>query len=333
MKKGLSIAIVLFIVFIMYGLIGTAIFLTNKYTSDNRSNVKIESTPNNLFYQYSDTNNIFSWNIHNGKNVSFDSTKSGYIYYTFNDEDENKKQNQLLISKGDFHYWFRNNSEYSSNIFNGKVTERELDLGNDLRNKWGKNNTNYPASDIKNKYNIARRITLYSSDTGQDERTEHYSSYMDIYVNSNNKIIYALPKDIDTISYVTEDEVNTDAVQENKTTLVKMKYSNINNIIDSLDEPNYAIVTNNYENTKLTYVWYIFDNYYFYYTMQVDYYVKAAYIDKNTVRVPLAGSSISDSEYGIVNKDYIYYTNNELAKLFDGKEKKYNTETWITIDE
>ena len=43
--------------------------------------------------------------------------------------------------------------------------------------------------------------------------------------------------------------------------------------------------------------------------------------------------NISDFEYGIVNKDYIYYTNNELARLFNAKDKNYNLETWISIDE
>ena len=338
MKKGISIIIVAFIFLIMFGLIGAAMFLTNKSTSNNKSIVKKESTPNNLFYQYSDTNNIFSWILYNGKNISFDSTESGYSYYIFNNEDEDKKQNQLLISMGDFSFWFSNKLKYSTYVSNGRITEKKLDLGNDLRNKWSKNNIDYTDSDIKHKYDIERKVTLNSSYTDQYDRTEYYTdeyytSYMDIYVNSNNSIVYALPKDIRTISYVTKDEVNTDAVQGNKTMLEGKKNSNIDNIMDSLGEPNYAIVTNNYETTKLTYVWYIFDNYYFYYTLQEDYYLNGAYIEKNTLKAPLTGSSISDFEYGIVNKDYIYYTNNELARLFDAKEKKYNTETWISTDE
>lgn len=333
MKKGISIVIALFIILIMFGLIGTAMMLTNKSTSNNKSNVKEESTPNNLFYQYSDTNNIFSWNLYNGENASFDSTKSGYLYYILNIENENNKQNQLLISMSDFSFWFRNDLKYSSYVSNGSVTEEKLDLGNDLRNKWSKNNINYPASDITNKYNIERKVTLNSSYEEHYAPTTYYSAYMDIYVNSNNKVVYARPKDISTISYVTKDEVNTDAVRANKTMLESNNKSNVDDIIDSLGEPNYAVITNNHEGTKLTYVWYIFDNHYFYYTMNVRYYHESMLPGDEKIKDPLTGRSISNFEYGIVNKDYIYYTNNELARLFDAKEKKYSTETWISIDE
>ena len=333
--------IILFIFFIILGLFGFAMILTNKYTSNNTNNAtnfKNESTPTNLFYQYSDTDNIFSWNLYNGENASFDSTKSGYLYYIFNSENEKNKENQLLISKGDFSFWFNKDLKFSSVITNGNSVKKKLDIGEDLRNKWNTDNINYPTSDITNKYNIERKVTLHSSDTDNYNRTkyyttEYYSDYMDIYVNSNNEIIYAVPEDITQISYVSKDEINTDAVQRNKTSLEGNKKNNINNIIDSLGEPNYAISTSGNDSTKLTYVWYIFENYYFYYTMQVDYYINSTYIEENTLKSSLTGSNISDFEYGIVNKNYIYYTNNELARLFNAKEKNYNLETWISIDE
>lgn len=335
MKKGITIVIALSIVLII---IGFKMKLTNKNTSNNNISDKTESTPTNLFYEYSDTNNIFSWNLYNGKKASFDSTKSGYLYYILNNENENNKHNQLLISMSDFSFWFSNNLKYSSVILNGKATEKKLDLGSDLRNNWNKNNINYSTSDITNKYNIERKVTLKSSYKDKNDRTEYYtneyySSYMDIYVNSNNNIIYALPEDIRTISYVTKDEVNTNAVQENATVLEGKKISNIYNLVDSLGEPNYVIATNDVDTAKLTYVWYIFDNYYFYYTMQVNYYLGSMLPGADKIKAPLTGSNISDFEYGIVNKDYIYYTNNELARLFDAKENKYNTETWISVNE
>lgn len=339
MKKG-TIIIVLLLIFGLVGLFGFAAMLTNKYTSDNVNNITNlgnESNITNLFYQYSDADNIFSWNLYNGKKASFDSTKSGYLYYIFNNENEKNKENQLLISKDDFSFWFSKKIKYSPIITNGKSVEKKLDIGKDLRNEWNIGNVNYPTSDIKNKYNIERKVTLNSSYTdnyGQVDyyTNENYSNYMDIYVNTNNEIIYAVPKDISKISYVTKEQVNTNAVQENKTLLEANKNTNINNIIDSLGEPNYAIAISDNDSAKLTYVWYIFENYYFYYTMKVDYYMNGAYVEENTLRAPLEGNRISDFEYGIVNKDYIYYTNNELAKLFNAKENKYNTEKWISID-
>lgn len=330
MKKLISMVIILSMVV----LVVFAMLLTNESTPNNNR----ESTPTNLFYQYSDTDRTFSWNLYNGEKAVFDSTKPGYMYYIFNNEDERNNQNKLLISVNNFSFWFENNLKYSSTISNGKVTEKKLDMGNDLRNNWSKNNANYKASDITSKYNIERKVMLNSSYKDKNNKTEYstdeyYSAYMDIYVNSNNDIVYALPKEINAISYVTEDEVYTDAVQGNEIILDSTKSSNINNIVDSLGEPNYAIITNNNEKTKLTYAWYIFDNYYFYYTMQVDYYLSGAYIDKNTLKAPLKGNSVSNSEYGIVNKNYIYYTNSELARLFDAKEKKYSAEKWNIIDE
>lgn len=335
MKKGIAKVIALLIVLIM---IGFAMRLTNKSTLNNNINDRTESITNNLFYEYSDTNNAFSWNLYNGKKALFDSTKSGYLYYILNNENENNKYNQLLISMSDFSFWFSDNLKYSAIISNGKATEKKLDLGSDLRNNWNKNNSKYLTSDITNKYNIERKVTLNSSYTDQNNRIEYYtkeyfSSYMDIYVNSNNSIIYALPEDIRTISYVTKDEVNTNAVQESSTVLEGKKISNINNLVDSLGEPNYVIATNDVDAAKLTYVWYIFDNYYFYYTMQVNYYLDSMLPGADKIKAPLTGSNISDFEYGIVNKDYIYYTNNELARLFDAKENKYNTETWISVNE
>lgn len=336
--KKVSIIIILFILVGIFGLFGFATMLTNKYTSTNRTDLQGENSSISLFYQYSEADKIFSWNLYNGEKASFYSTKSGYLYYIFNSEDEKNKENQLLISKGDFPFWFNKDLKYSSDIFNGKSEEKKLDIGKDLRNGWNSNNINYPTSDIKNKYNIKRKVTLETSHTdNRDQKgyhtAEYYSDYMDIYVNSNNDIIYAVPEDIGQISYVTKDEVNTDAVQESTTLLEGNKKNNINNIIDSLGEPNYAIATSDNDSTKLTYVWYIFDNYYFYYTMQVDYYINGAYIEKNTLRSSLKGNNISDFEYGIVDKDYIYYTNNELARLFNAKDKNYNLETWISIDE
>lgn len=333
MKKGISIIIVLFILLIMFGLMKTAMMLTNKSTSNNKTNIRTESTQTNLFYEYSDTNNIFSWNLYNGENAAFDSAKSGYLYYIWNKENENNKKNQLLINMSDFYIWFHNDIYYSDCASSGKAIEKKLDLKTDLRNKWSKNNINYPVSDITNKYNIERKVTLSSSSEEQYAPTTYYSAYMDIYVNSNNKVVYARPKDISTISYVTKDEVNTDAVSASKTMLESNNKSNVNDIIDSLGEPNYAVITNNHEGTKLTYVWYIFDNHYFYYTMNVRYYHESMLPGDDKIKNPLTGRSISNFEYGIVNKDYIYYTNNELARLFDAKEKKYNTATWISTGE
>ena len=337
MKKGIAITITVLIVLII---IGFSTILTNKPEKNNNDdlNDRIESATTNLFYQYSDKDNIFSWNLYNGKTASFNSTKSGYLYYIFNNENQNNKQNQLLISMGDFSYWFSNNLKYSSIISNGKATEKKLDLGSDLRNNWKTNNSSYQTSDITNKYNVERKVSLKSSYTDKNNKieyykNEYYSPYMDIYVNSNNTIIYALPEDIRTISYVTENEVNTNAVQENSTVLEGKKISNVNNLVDTLGEPNYAITTNDEDAAKLTYVWHIFDNYYFYYTMQVNYYLDSMLPGADNIKSPLTGSNISDFEYGIVNKEYIYYTNNELARLFDAKENKFNIETWISVNE
>lgn len=322
----------------MFGLIGTAIRLTNKSTSNNETKNKTEGTPNNLFYQYSDIDNIFSWNLYNGKQASFDSTENGYLYYVFNNEDVNNNQNLLIISMGEFSFDFSNDLKFSSVVSNGKTVEEELDLGCDLRNNWNTNNTNYQNSDITNKYNIERKVTLNTSRTDKYNRTEYYkdeyySAYMDVYVNSNNDIVYALPGDIGKISYVTKDERNTDAVQQNETLLEGNKVSNMSNLMDSLGEPNYAICTNDSEAAKLTYVWYVFDNYYFYYTMRVRYYMDSMLPGGDQIESSLTGTSITDFEYGIVNKDYIYYTNNELARLFAAKEQEDSLETWISIDE
>lgn len=340
MKKGVAIfiTVVIVLIIIIFSMILTTKDELNDYYNDNKKEDTIKNATTNLFYQYSDKDNIFSWNLYNGKTVSFDFKKTGYLYYVLNKENQNNKENQLLISMGDFPYWFSNNLKYSSNIFNGKVTEKKLDLGSDLRDNWSRNKNNYPISDIKNKYNIERKVTLKSSYNDKNEKTEYYtneyySSYMDIYVNSDNTIIYALPQDIRSISYVSKDEVNTNAVEENKIMLDAKKNTNINNIIDSLGEPSYAIVTNDSDSSNLTYVWYIFDNYYFFYTMQVNYYLESMLPGDDDIKSPLSGSNISDFKYGVVNKDYIYYTNKELSRLFNAKENNYNTNTWISINE
>lgn len=331
MKKNVVI-IILFMVIVIFGLIGYAMKLTNEYTSKNVTNQEIEISSTNLFFEYSEKENIFSWNLYNGKKASFDSTKSGYLYYIFNNESKQKSKNKLLITMGEFSFWFEDNLQYFPTSITGKANEKKVDIGNDLRNNWNTNDKNYPNADIVNKYNIERKVTLnnqYTNNKNQTEyyQDEYYSPYMDIYVNSNNEIIYAVPKDIMQISYVSKDKITNE--EENKIELEGKNISNVNNIIDSLGEPNYAIVTNNADTTKLTYVWQICDNYYFYYTMSTNYYLDTV-ADK--IKATLTGKNISDFEYGIVNKNYIYYTNNELARLFDAKEQDYNTETWISTE-
>lgn len=321
MKKGKIMARIIFILIIVIGLI-----ITEKYNNSQQNNNDQSSKPVNLFYEYSD--NIVSWNLYNGEKAPVNQEETGYLYYIFNSETGENDENELLVSYSDFSFWFGNNTKYSSTIFNGKITERKLDLGKDLRNNWS--SKNYPNSDITNKYNIERKVTLYGNEDSNYNIEQYYTSYMDIYVNSNNEIIYALPKDIRSISYVAQDEINTDAVQENQTLLEGGKINNIERIIDSLGEPNYAIATSDEDASQLTYVWKISKNYYFYYTMKANYYLEGI---RDKVKVKLTGESISGHfEYGIVNRNYVFYTNIALSMLFDAINNNYIPETWIVLN-
>jgi len=321
MKKDKIIGTIIIVIIIVIGLI-----VTDKFDNNNAENSEPISTPLNLFYEYSD--NIINWNLYDGKKAPVNSTETGYSYYIFNPETEENDKNQLLISYSDFPYWFGENTKYFSTIFNGRSTEKKLDLGKDLRNN--RSSKNYPNSDITNKYNIERKVTLHGNEDNNYKTEYYYTSYMDIYVNSNNEIIYAIPKDIRSISYVTQDEINTDAVQENQTLLEGEKINNIERIIDSLGEPNYAIATSDEDASQLTYVWKISKNYYFYYTMKANYYLEGI---RDKVKVKLTGESISGHfEYGIVNRNYVFYTNIALSMLFDAINNNYIPETWIVLN-
>ena len=336
-KKSYIILIVIFMVLIVgnFFMVILRNYIENKMErATNQEKVSTSSTP---FYQYSEPDNVFHWNLYNEKQVSFDITKPGYSYLIFHGEKEENNQNHLLIAKGDFAFWFSKDLKYMDTIGNGKNEERELDLGRDLRADWTANDTEFPASDITNKYNLARYVVLHTSHTDNLDRTEyyqseHYSDYMDIYVNGNNDIVYAVPEDINQVSYVTAEEINTEAVQEKKITLEGEKKTNIHNLIEALGEPNYGIATSDMDAARLTYVWKIFEDGYFYYTMQADYYINGADIEKNTLKSSLSGTNISDFEYGFVRKEYIYYTNHELAKLFHAMEEGYHAESWISVE-
>ena len=321
MKKDKIISRIIFIIIIVIGLI-----LTAKYNNSHQNNNDQSSEPVNLFYEYSD--DIISWNLYNGEKAPVNSTETGYLYYIFNPETKYNDENELLVSYSDFSFWFGKNTRYSPTIFNGKIIEKKLDIGKDLRNNWS--SKNYPNSDITNKYNIERKVTLYGNEDSNYNIEQYYTSYMDIYVNSNNEIIYALPKDIRSISYVTQDEINTDVVQGKQTLLEGGKINNIERIIDSLGEPNYAIATSDENSSKLTYVWKISVNNYFYYELKANYYLEGI---EDKVKLTLTGQSISGHfEYGIVNKKYVFYTNNSLAMLFDAIDNNYTPETWIVLN-
>lgn len=330
MKKSaviLTVRLIIIIIFIIsLWILSNILKEANETPESNTIKHNEQVIRDKPFYQYSENDNIFKWNLYNKIDTSFKIDELGYKYYIFNEENNINNQNKLVIAYSSFTFEFdKDNIKCPEVIIEGKMEKKESMLKKDLRNKWKNVNNTYQSSDIMEKYDIKRKVINYSEDS------INYFSYMDIYINSNDEIVYAVPNDIRGISYVSDKEMNTNinAVKENMISLDGEKSSNIENLIDSLDEPNYALISNDLNKTKLTYVWKIFENYYFYYTMTEDIYY---YLDgTHKYKSSLTGNSISDFDYGIVKNNYVYYTNNELAKLFDSIQKKYQPQKWISL--